>query len=443
MDKTLILETVLDYTDNIICITDIETHNILYLNKAGRKLCGFQHREDYLGRKCYEVFQGSDKACKFCTNNLIKENETYKWVHHNKKYDLYFKITDKYIELYPDYFVRIQYAVDITDSEKERLQLDKRLLANETLLDCIRTLSDLDNQKFAIERLLAILAHYYKGHRSYIFEIDYDHQLTNNTYEWCDDNITQEKDNLQNIPINLIDNWIYKFKKEGLFYISSLNKDIVPNSVEYNILANQGIESLMAAPLIENGVITGFIGVDDPQDNINDFLLLSSVTYFVINDIQKRKLLSQFEYLSFTDVLTGVHNRNHYLERLNHIQQLDSYPDIGIAYLDLDQLKQSNDHYGHEYGDLLIKELAKILKSIFDKNVYRVGGDEFVVICQDIQEQEFNLKIQELKDRFMDNAQVMASLGYVWQAQCDNIEILINKADQKMYINKEKHKKVV
>ena len=96
----------------------------------------------------------------------------------------------------------------------------------------------------------------------------------------------------------------------------------------------------------------------------DDLDLLTSITYFVVNDIQKRKMMSQLEYLSYTDLLTGLFNRNKYIKDLEMFDNQE-FSSIGIIYIDIDGLKKFNDHYGHRYGDQLIRDVGHILNHYF------------------------------------------------------------------------------
>ena len=91
-------------------------------------------------------------------------------------------------------------------------------------------------------------------------------------------------------------------------------------------------------------MIIGFIGVDDPIANMNNLHLLKSITYYIINDIQKRKMLMKLEYMSYIDLLTGVYNRNRYISDLESIK-LENHMYSGVLYLDINGLKRINDSF--------------------------------------------------------------------------------------------------
>ena len=141
---------------------------------------------------------------------------------------------------------------------------------------------------------------------------------------------------------------------------------------------------MITVPMFNSrNVIIGIIGIDNPQMNLELIQQLCAIARLVVDDIEKRQMNRDLEYLSYEDILTGLHNRNRYTER---IQELQICPpqSLGVAYFDINGLKAANDLYGHSYGDRLIISAATVLKEVFARDIFRVGGDEFVVLCVDM-----------------------------------------------------------
>lgn len=422
-------------TESIIYISDIETFNLLYMNEAGKKAYKI-YDDKYKGMKCYKFLQNKKEPCEFCTNNRLRDEKIIKWTNFNYVLNGYYAIYDRLIELEPGHYARLEIANNLTDSEEERLRIGIKAKIDKVLLKCIRALNEHQNMKSAIDNLLLIITNFYDANRAYIFEIDEDNGVINNTYEWCAEGVSKEIDNLQNVPIKAVTNWLKQFEKKGSFSISSLEHEVDKNSIEYDILHDQGIQSLITAPLMDGNRITGIIGVDDPRRNIDVIELLVSITYFIMNDIHKRKMLTQLEYLSYIDVLSGLYNRNKYMIDLYDIEKKGSVK-IGVVYIDLNGLKIANNQYGHEYGDKLIQKVAINIKNIFGENSYRIGGDEFVVLCCDIKEDKFKDKVCKLRENIKNDDELSASIGDVWNKKNLRINDLIKHADELMYANKQ------
>lgn len=336
--------------------------------------------------------------------------------------------------------LRLEIATNITKHEKKRKKLEFELSNEQTLVKCIQTLAEYNDIAVAINKLLNIIADFYQGERAYIFEIDYAKQIISNTYEWCGEGVSNEIENLQKIPLKAVIHWLDEFKKKGEFYITSVGKNVKKGSLEYEILTAQGIESLVVAPLIENNEIVGFLGVDNPSSNINDLTLLKSVTFFVMDDINKRQLLTKLEEMSFTDILTGLANRNKYISTL---EEIDKNPPetLGVIYLDLNGLKTINDTHGHACGDKLLKHIAEILISIFKKDVFRIGGDEFVVFCRNIEKEKFELNVESLRKRIESDRELKVSIGSNWNTGKIMVDEQVAYADKLMYAEKKNYYK--
>ncbi len=119
------------------------------------------------------------------------------------------------------------------------------------------------------------------------------------------------------------------------------------------------------------------------SDHQDEFKHLYDVFNSMLADIQERdeRLLK----LATTDTLTGLANRHHAMELMNTIvarAQRTQQP-FGLIMVDLDFFKKINDSYGHQAGDLVLQEAAKVLRcSARDYDlVARMGGEEFLIVC--------------------------------------------------------------
>lgn len=108
--------------------------------------------------------------------------------------------------------------------------------------------------------------------------------------------------------------------------------------------------------------------------------------YYVITRAKINKMMDKNASLSiqaFKDQLTKTGNRSAYLaeeDKLNRLMKENKDLEFGIAVIDINCLKQVNDRFGHEMGDVLIKNVSKAVCEVFKKSpVFRIGGDEFVV----------------------------------------------------------------
>lgn len=170
-------------------------------------------------------------------------------------------------------------------------------------------------------------------------------------------------------------------------------------------------------------------------------------TFGQFRDITERYLAEKkYNYLAHHDELTGLPNRRYFKEILSKYidNRTSESQDMVLIFLDLDKLKMINDTFGHTKGDLLIKEAAKILKECIDKNdhVFRVGGDEFILLCFNIKDREQATELAEKiinafnREITIDHHQlhITASLGLVlYQENPADFENCLIYADNAMY----------
>jgi diguanylate cyclase (GGDEF)-like protein len=144
----------------------------------------------------------------------------------------------------------------------------------------------------------------------------------------------------------------------------------------------------------------------------------------------------RLERLSMNDHLTGVMNRSGLQNVLSN--QYGDKP-LAVIAVDINGLKEVNDTYGHEAGDKLIVDVANCMATVFGgKQVFRTGGDEFLVIQQDHSEAECVEGIQRLR-QLMEQQSVSAAIGYAYTPYYDgSFAEMQATADQRMYMDKDK-----
>ncbi|HEY3328105.1 MAG TPA: PAS domain S-box protein [Novimethylophilus sp.] len=163
--------------------------------------------------------------------------------------------------------------------------------------------------------------------------------------------------------------------------------------------------------------------------------------------IHRKKLERELERQAHTDYLTGLANRRHFLELAEHeIAHARRYGgELSVAMLDLDHFKNVNDTYGHQVGDVVLKELAKICqRTLREVDVIgRLGGEEFAILFPETGGNEAYDIIERLREAIattavpLEHAQTLhftASIGIASFVRADaNIDILLNRADKALY----------
>ena len=212
----------------------------------------------------------------------------------------------------------------------------------------------------------------------------------------------------------------------------------------YLSMQNARVERLVLFPLIPRGQFLGYImainfDVQNTQ-HIKDTLELT--TYFIASEIANNRFIDQLKSLNAADLLTGVMNRNALNERLQELESNQAGTDcqMGIVFADMNGLKYVNDNLGHEAGDMLLKNAAMILQSTFTNGeIYRIGGDEFLVLVHETDETDLRNKIKDIKKKAELFENVSFAAGYCQLDQTCDIRKAMAEADARMYEDKEKY----
>lgn len=175
----------------------------------------------------------------------------------------------------------------------------------------------------------------------------------------------------------------------------------------------------------------------------------------VIEDITEQKILEErLHSLSLTDELTGLYNRRGFLTLAEHQLKIAhrTKKSIILLFMDMDNLKDINDEFGHNMGDQALIHTTKILKKTFRESdiIARIGGDEFVILTLEIQKTRGYALYYRLKRSLnafnnMSRLPFKISLSVGWSyyepTRPRSITLLLKQADRMMYLHKQKKKK--
>ncbi len=166
-----------------------------------------------------------------------------------------------------------------------------------------------------------------------------------------------------------------------------------------------------------------------------------------IRDITERKRTEdKMKYLIYHDSLTGLNNRAFFEQEIKRLENSRNNP-VGIIVCDIDGLKLVNDTMGHQAGDEMLINTAKILRQSFrdDDIITRIGGDEFAVLLPGTSEKvvkDATCRLKETLRRYNEKGEgIPLSLSFGWAVREDsgqNLSEVFKTADNRMYENKPK-----
>lgn len=329
------------------------------------------------------------------------------------------------------------YITKVRRISKKSNEFEKDLNVSHTLIQCVRKLSNGTNQKGAIEDILKTICEFYQAERCYVLDLDFEKKQTNSIYEYGNRNDDVHIDNMVRLCLENMDLVQRFFENQKSYYIEDVTREISKTSPVYSSFISQKIHSIILVPFVDNHQIKGVFAVDNPKQNYYQKDFLESLCFFIETAMTREKEKKHLQNLSYVDSLTYAQNRNHFNEYLDKYKCKELHR-VGVIYLDLNGLKEINDKMGHLAGDTLIISASYVLQEIFADNLYRIGGDEFVVIEQDVLESEFMSKYNKLLVR-MKELEISVATGYIWKERCLNLSEILQEADQKMYEDKKRY----
>ena len=178
-----------------------------------------------------------------------------------------------------------------------------------------------------------------------------------------------------------------------------------------------------------------------------DKVLAGSLLSVYSNDLDEQRRQEEVIRQINRDALTGVRSRHSYIEDEREINKKISAgmcAPFGLVFCDLNGLKHINDTYGHAEGDEFIREACHMICNIYKHSpVYRVGGDEFIVLLQgeDYENREYLLKmVNALNYAQQVGRQVVVACGMAEYSSetDDSVRDVYKRADAAMYENKKR-----
>ncbi len=175
------------------------------------------------------------------------------------------------------------------------------------------------------------------------------------------------------------------------------------------------------------------------------FYMVKITAYDMLATYKEVTKLELYRSMAYTDLLTDMNNRNAY-DRDR--QDLRADEGTCCVMLDINGLKHVNDTFGHHCGDNLIRRCARVIRDSFSSvgDCYRIGGDEFTVICKNIDEAAVKNAVAEMERRIAaantdSEPEIGLACGYAFGGNgIDTVTALFAAADKAMYHDKEKER---
>lgn len=415
-----------------VFMADIKTYDLLYVNKAMRQALNLPEDYSLEGKKCYEVMTGSDAPCHDCTNHLLCRQEFYTWTH---RFGTAGSMVLQHDTLVPWQGRNVRFSASVNLHQYLDYETEKKnmLLREEVINDIIALGMKESNPEEGIRKMLAKIGETLQAERVLIFE-ERDGATVSGTYEWRRDTLPPLLADLQDIPRAQLEPLYEHFEHNHMLILNDTEPFLRHHPGFHPVLRN--VRSLVSGHLLQSGRSLGFTEVVNPASAsfASATFLLSSLTSFLAIMLRNRDTIKRLEELGTVDQLTGVRNRR---ALLSYIHGLPAGFQFAFIFGDINGLKEENDTKGHEAGDRLIRQSAAVLSEVSGADhVFRMGGDEFLLIVPHVSEKQAECILRDLRRRY-DADGISIALGcVVHTSPFEDIDAIISETDRKMYQNK-------
>ena len=423
-----------DKLDEEVSIIDPDTYELVYVNEYMQKSYGFSDAYSWVGEKCYKLLYGLDRPCDDCINGQLRRDCFCTVTRRNRKtgQNLFMRTT---LIPWQGKNYRFSMAADINQYINRDLA-ENRVIFREAMANDVIAIGMREAEpSVGLQKMLAHIGRSLQAERVLIFEEQPD-QTVSATYEWYQEDLQPMAPTVQHIPMDSLRPLYAAFDAKQMAIIEDAQAFVRAHPGFTPHLS--GVRRLVSGHLTQSGKSLGFTEVVNPSALAfkSASLLLSTLTLFLASMLRNRDTFRSLERLSTTDQLTGAGNRRGFTEYIRAV------PDgIFLAFIfgDLNGLKRINDTQGHEAGDHLLQQAVRHMKALSGDNaVFRMGGDEFMVIARNASEQQAQQLVRELLARYRSSGISMALGVVVCQTPIANIDEVLSQADREMYTDKER-----
>lgn len=424
----------LDSLDDGIALTDIATYDFLFLNHAMLRMVHLPDTPDaYKGKKCYELLAGRAAPCADCANSILAR-DAFRTCRHAMRFTSGSVLQRDTLVPWKGRTARLSITTDLQHGQMGNEQERNSLLRREEVINDIISLGMQESDpEEGIHKIMAKVGEILQAERVLIFE-EGENDTVSATYEWRRDTTGSLMKDAQDIPRARLQPLYDHFAHSRMLILNDTDAFVQLHPGFQPVL--HGITSLVSGHLMQSGRSIGFTEVINPASETfaSATFLLSSLTSVVAIMLRNRDMIRRLESYSYRDQLTGVGNRR---ALLSYIRTIPDGTSLAFIFGDINGLKKENDTKGHEAGDRLIQRSADVLAETADReHVFRMGGDEFLLIAENKTAQEADALLQQLQAIYAERHLSVALGCAVKKSPITNIDAVLSETDALMYENK-------
>ncbi|WP_250278867.1 EAL domain-containing protein [[Clostridium] colinum] len=432
---TSIDEILLNEVDLFSYVIDAFNYKILDANENFFKVLN-KTKEECLGRECYKVIHNKNKPCSFCKNMFWNSKDFFVWKQYNKFLEKDFLLKNKLIS-FNNKKCMLTLATNISLNDKK-----KSTFVKEDISKIMRNIMYHLTKRYSYENnigfILELISSFHQSKFAFVFELDTDNSIITHSINNSFSN-NKLKEELEKI---VLDEFIFS-NVDKIKYFRCEQEVITISYNLYNLMSKYHLLNMIIVPIKNKNNIIGYIvcinnnNFEQYIENNNFKEYLYNIAYLIGEEIIKNNIKKELDLEKNYDSLTGVLNRDSYRSYENSYDA-DKIKNIGVLCLSVNELNSVNHSIGILAGDNVLLNLVEILKNhFFDKLIFRLNGNEFLVIMENIDYENFIKEIEKLIKK-LENVGLSIIYGKAWSSDEKELNYLVNSA---IYFRKMKNQK--
>ena len=423
-----------DHSDEQVIIIDPQTYDVVYANPQLCRDRGFADTSAWMSKKCYRLLYDKDAPCAECVNSRLSRSRFTVRLQHDRVLGRDVLVRSTLIPWQGQNYC-FTAALDlnkyVSRDIAENRAVFREAMANDVVAAGMR---EIDPSK-GLQQMISCLGRNLHAERVLLFEEGTD-DTASATFEWCRPGLEAVRSQCQKIPLASLQPLYASFGSQQMAVID----DFAAFRRQHPDFSDRlpDVRHLVSGHLTQSGKSLGFTAIINSADLAlkSAGLLLSTLTLFFTIMLRNRENVKALELMSNTDPMTKLGNRRGFLE---YLQSLPEGSDVAFIFGDINGLKRINDTQGHEAGDKLICRAACILENMTaDGRAFRMGGDEFLLLVADRNEEQARRLVQGLRKRYQDNGMSMALGCSVRRTPVQDVDAVLSEVDRRMYEDKGK-----
>lgn len=418
-------QAILDQMGEIIYVSDQTTDELLYLNQTGIQRFGAPAP----GTKCYTHLCGRASPCHFCAQGRSSsQKQRQAWL--RERPDLGNVLLSHTLIEYEGRPCRLGTVTDVDRYVENLTEVQSDLAAAKMLINCMEQMVSGGDAKCVMDTVRA----YYDADRAYALRFAADRRTASIVHEVCREDVVSEQELMQDIPMELLKPMLSALQPSNqrtvcvIADVDALRDDPARRAV-YDWLHPQGIHSLIAVPVYHGTEMHGFLCAENLRQNVDAPELMEKIAYMAAGELHRRELMEELRQKVYFDPSTMCYNRIAYDEALDRLCGTEI--PVGVGCLNLNGLRRINESLGYRYGDRIVYKACAMLKSCFGyKNVYRISGDEYMVLWPNVSYEDFTAACERLQNELRTEKD-FASFGNAWGIK-EKVSGIISEAETSM-----------